>query len=84
MEKAEEEGLEKKFKITSTKSLSNMVLFDKDGRLKRYNSANEIMEDFFALRLEYYQKRKVWEEIRSHAPSFPCSPILFYPGLVGQ
>lgn len=58
MAKAEEEGLEKRFKLTSTISLSNMVCFDKEGRIHKYNSAEEILEDFYQLRLSYYQKRK--------------------------
>lgn len=59
MARAESEGLEKRFKLTSTLSLSNMVCFDKEGRIKKYTSAEEILEDFYGLRLSYYQKRKV-------------------------
>jgi len=29
-----------------------------DGKLKKYNSANEILQDFFDIRLEFYEKRK--------------------------
>lgn len=57
---AEAEGLEKKFKMTSSISLSNMVCFDKDGRIRKFNNVNEILEDFYHLRLRYYQKRKEW------------------------
>jgi DNA topoisomerase-2 len=59
MAKAEAEGLEKKFKLCSSISTSNMVCFDKDGRIRRYSSAEEILEEFYDLRLKYYQKRKV-------------------------
>lgn len=58
MSVAETEGLDKKFKISTTKSTSNMVLFDSDGQLKRYSSSIEILEEFFPVRLEYYDKRK--------------------------
>lgn len=58
MEAAEEVGLEKKFKMETVITTSNMVLFDSEGRLKKYNNVLEIMEDFFTLRLAYYQKRK--------------------------
>jgi hypothetical protein len=35
-----------------------MVLFDDQGRIKKYDSPNEILEDFYALRLNLYKKRK--------------------------
>ena len=58
MQAAETFGLDKKFKMETTITTSNMVLFDSEGRLKKYSTANEIMEDFYTLRLSYYQKRK--------------------------
>ncbi|KAI9089602.1 DNA topoisomerase [Phlyctochytrium arcticum] len=60
MAKAEAEGLEKKFRMVSYKLISNMVLFDKDGRLRKYNSPEEIMLEFYDLRLDFYDKRKTW------------------------
>ena len=38
------------------------VLFDKDGCLRRYSSAEEILKDFYALRLDMYKKRKDYLE----------------------
>ena len=35
-----------------------MVLFDEEGRLRRYQDVREILESFYNLRLEYYFKRK--------------------------
>ena len=35
-----------------------MVLFDAEGRVRRYESADEILRDFFALRLDFYSKRR--------------------------
>lgn len=58
MAKAEEEGLDKKFKITTSISTSNMVCFDQEGRIRKFNSPEEIIKDFYHLRLQYYQKRK--------------------------
>ncbi|CAG8440195.1 3052_t:CDS:10 [Diversispora eburnea] len=52
------EDLEKRFKTTSYLNTSNMVCFDKDGRLKKYGSPEEILEEFYHVRLEYYFKRK--------------------------
>jgi len=58
MAKALEEGLEKTFKMSTTKATSNMVLFDRDNRLRKYGSVDEILEDFYDLRIECYHKRK--------------------------
>lgn len=35
-----------------------MMLFDKDGIIKHYNSAEDIISEFYGLRLEYYEKRR--------------------------
>ncbi|KAJ2162828.1 DNA topoisomerase 2 [Coemansia sp. RSA 552] len=58
MDLAEATGLEKCFRLSSTISTSNMVCFDREGRLRRYRSAEDIIEDFYPLRLRYYQLRK--------------------------
>merc|ERR1712100_744789 len=34
------------------------MLFDKDGRIRKYANELEILEDFSEIRLEYYHKRK--------------------------
>lgn len=52
------ENLEKKLKLQTSLQITNMVLFDHQGKLKKYPSVKEIFEDFFALRLSYYEKRK--------------------------
>ncbi|QRV76148.1 DNA topoisomerase 4 [Ceratobasidium sp. AG-Ba] len=56
--KAEAEGLEKHFKLVGQISTSNMICFDPNGKIKKYNSPEEILEEFYPLRLSYYQKRK--------------------------
>ncbi|KAG4090310.1 type II DNA topoisomerase [Neocallimastix lanati (nom. inval.)] len=58
MRKLEEEGLEKRFKISNIINLSNMHLFDPQGRIKKYSKVEDIMEEFFNLRKEMYYKRK--------------------------
>ncbi|ORX47390.1 type II DNA topoisomerase [Piromyces finnis] len=58
MKKLEEEGLEKKFKISNVINLSNMHLFDPEGRIKKYNKVEDIMEEFYNIRRYMYQKRK--------------------------
>ncbi|KAM0934081.1 putative DNA topoisomerase (ATP-hydrolyzing) [Dioscorea sansibarensis] len=55
---ARQEGLEKKFKLTTTISTSNMHLFDPSGVIKKYDAPEQILEEFFSLRLEFYEKRK--------------------------
>ncbi|XP_059462496.1 DNA topoisomerase 2 isoform X2 [Corylus avellana] len=56
--RAKQEGLLKKFKLTTSISTSNMHLFDPEGVIKKYDTPEQILEDFFPLRLEYYEKRK--------------------------
>lgn len=51
--------LNKKFKLESSISTSNMVLFDPEGRIKKYDTTEEILADFYQLRLKTYQERKV-------------------------
>ena len=59
MKAAEDEGFEKRFKMSNTISTSNMVCFDLNGKIKKYSSAEEILVDFFHKRLEFYGLRKV-------------------------
>ena len=55
---ASPDGIEKKFKLTSSISANNYVLFDYEGRIKRYISEEEIIREFFVLRKELYERRK--------------------------
>jgi DNA topoisomerase-2 len=59
VEKAEQQGLVEFFKLTSKINTGNMMCFDFDGKIKKYNSPEEIIEEFYPMRLAYYQKRKV-------------------------
>ena len=54
----EDGGIEKKFKLTSTISANNMVLFDAQSRLKKYANECEILQEYFPVRFELYAKRK--------------------------
>ncbi|GJS29791.1 DNA topoisomerase 2 [Tanacetum coccineum] len=54
----EEGGLLNKFKLTTTLSTDNMYLLDKDAVLKKYDTPQQILEDFFHIRLDFYKKRK--------------------------
>ncbi|PWY98256.1 putative DNA topoisomerase II [Testicularia cyperi] len=53
-----EKGTEAFFKTANQISTTNMVLFDHEGKIKKYSTPEEILEDFYVLRLSYYQKRK--------------------------
>jgi len=37
-----------------------MVLFDRHGQIKRYTTPEEILLEFFELRMEYYVKRRAF------------------------
>jgi len=54
----EKMGLEKTFKLKSSFSTSNMVLFDADGKIAKYDSPLDILKEFVNLRLQVYDKRK--------------------------
>ena len=54
--------MHKFFKLQKTISLNNMVLFDSNGCLKRYESPLEILREFYDVRRSYYAKRKVYLE----------------------
>eukprot|EP00257_Ricinus_communis_P025444 XP_025012858.1 DNA topoisomerase 2 [Ricinus communis] len=58
MKQVKDEGLLKKFKLATTISTSNMHLFDPKGVIKKYDSPEEILEEFVHLRFELYEKRK--------------------------
>lgn len=58
MAKTKKIGLLERFKLISSVSLTNMVAFDSAGRIKKYDDPNEILREFYFVRLEYYQKRK--------------------------
>lgn len=62
LHEAETVGLHKFFKLAVPMTTNSMVLFDHAGCLKRYASAQEILQDFYALRLEWYDKRKAYLE----------------------
>ena len=50
--------LEKKFKLTSNLSLSNMHLYNSNGSIKKYGTIKEILEEFYEYRLGIYKLRK--------------------------
>merc|ERR1712045_175316 len=55
-------GLHSFFKLQTTISTANMVLFDQNGCMKKYEDETEILREFYDLRLVYYGKRKKYLE----------------------
>ena len=51
-------GIEKLLKLYSTSSTTNMNLFTSEDKLKKYDNVEEIIDDYFDIRLEYYEDRK--------------------------
>jgi len=51
-------NLENKLKLVSTKTTSNLHLFDSEQRMRKFEKVEDIVEEYFPVRLEYYQKRK--------------------------
>ena len=51
-------GLEKLLKLFTTVSTTNMHMFDSDCKLHKYASVEEIIDDFYVVRIGVYEKRK--------------------------
>ena len=61
METTDEKGLNSLYKILKlykTIKLSNLTLYDTNFKLKTYENAKSICEDFFKMRLHFFQQRK--------------------------
>ena len=54
-------GVEKLLKLQTTVSTTNMHMFDKDCRLHKYRSVQEIIQEFYGVRLNAYTKRKDYQ-----------------------
>ncbi|OLY84142.1 DNA topoisomerase 2 [Smittium mucronatum] len=76
MAAARKEGFEIRFKLVGSISTSNMVCFDREGRIKKYDTPEAIITEFYPLRLRYYQLRKdaliaqlseEWERLNNRA-----------------
>ncbi|KAK2809703.1 DNA topoisomerase 2 [Emmonsiellopsis sp. PD_5] len=60
-QKAISEGLEEKFKLTKSIATSNLVAFDPEGRITKYDSVEDILKEFYAVRIKFYEKRKQYQ-----------------------
>ena len=59
MKIALDEGLEEKFKLTKSVATSNLVAFDAEGRITKYANVEDILKEFYNIRIKFYEKRKV-------------------------
>ncbi len=55
------DSIEKLFKLTSNKSLTNLHLYNNDGTIKKYNTIYQIMDDHYYTRFDMYKERKVYQ-----------------------
>ncbi|CAK5027807.1 unnamed protein product [Meloidogyne enterolobii] len=62
MAKAEQKGLYDVFSLKSSINTSNMVLFDAAGCLRKFETPEQICQEFFDCRKELYKKRKAYLE----------------------
>jgi DNA topoisomerase-2 len=53
-------GIEKMLKLFTTISTTNMHMFNADFKLHKYTSVEEIIEEFYGIRLNVYGKRKAY------------------------
>uniref|UniRef100_A0A673XP94 DNA topoisomerase 2 n=1 Tax=Salmo trutta TaxID=8032 RepID=A0A673XP94_SALTR len=60
LREAEAAGLHKVFKLQQPLTCNSMVLFDHVGSLKKYELVQDVLKDFFELRMKYYVLRKDW------------------------
>jgi DNA topoisomerase-2 len=51
-------GINESFQLIEKINITNMHLFDCNGKIKKYETPLEIIEEFATIRLEYYVKRK--------------------------
>jgi DNA topoisomerase-2 len=51
-------GIEKLLKLSTTVSTTNMHMFNSEFKLHKYTSVEEVIDDFYGIRLETYKKRK--------------------------
>lgn len=56
---SEKGGLMKKFKLEGSVATSNMNMFDLNLQIRKFEGPIHVMKEFFAVRLQYYDMRKV-------------------------
>ena len=69
----EEKGLHVFFKLQTTMSTTSMVIFDHMGCIRTYETVQDILAEFFELRLDLYGKRKAFMEMMMAAEASKLS-----------
>jgi DNA topoisomerase-2 len=59
MQQAEAVGLHETFKLKTTLSRTPTELYDSNGLLRTYESDVGILKEFYKVRLEFYEKRRL-------------------------
>jgi len=59
-EEGGENGIYKLLKLTTTVTTTNMHLFNKECKLKKYDTIQQIIDDFYEVRMETYITRKAY------------------------
>jgi len=54
-------NIEKEFHLCKKFSITNMHLYGAEGHIKHYSSVNDIIQDYYNVRLVLYQKRKEYQ-----------------------
>jgi DNA topoisomerase-2 len=58
--KEDPEKVIKTFKLQTSLNITNMVLFDRNLKIRKYNQIEDILEEFYELRISYYERRKTY------------------------
>ncbi len=53
-----DEQIVKDLRLEAKISTSNMHLYDPEGKIKKYNTPESIIEEFYPVRLKFYERRK--------------------------
>jgi len=54
-----DKNLEKLLHLSTTVPVSNMTLFNRNGSISKYDTPEDILREWYPLRLEFYEKQKV-------------------------
>ncbi|KAL2278591.1 hypothetical protein FJTKL_14321 [Diaporthe vaccinii] len=60
IEKTRKEGILERFKLNKSMGTTNLVAFDVEGRIRKYEKVEHILEEFYLYRLEMYSKRRAY------------------------
>ena len=57
LEKMSDDEIEKYLKLSNTVNINNIVLFDSEGKLRRYSGVTQVLDEFYEIRLKHYHLR---------------------------